>query len=188
MMIDPYASGVLKKEVHERLVADIATIAGDGGIQPHWIWTPIGQVCNEDVVQWVKRFRFHAPEAHAGLILVGEAKSFNPEAACAAIAGALIRHFVRARVTTLNELIITAGDDRTRMMSCLLVPNFFVAGQKPGSLPQWRVSLLHDALITRANAGLQTVLYVSSMSDLGHQYGVALMRHLDALYTKAGVL
>ena len=40
MRVDPYASGVLHPEVHDRLVKDLDHFARDAHIAPKWICTP----------------------------------------------------------------------------------------------------------------------------------------------------
>jgi len=43
-MLDPYAYGVLTKEHHERLVADLDGFASDAGIPPHWVYMRVPAV------------------------------------------------------------------------------------------------------------------------------------------------
>ena len=178
MKIDPYASGVLDKEVHGRLVADLDRFAAAANIQKRWVYTPLADTCGADEIDWVRRFKFHAGEGTAGLCYVGNDPSFDMETRMAAIAGALTRNFIYARLMTLNELMeaVNAGD--TPDMSCLLVPNFFAAkGQ-----PSWRTAPLLDVLIGRHSAGLQTVLYAADLVAMGKEYGAALTRHVERLY------
>lgn len=188
MAVDPYASGVLKKEVHERLVDDLAAVAGDAAIQPRWVWTRLADVCTPKIVQWVTRFRFHANDGRYGLALVGENAEFVPEEACAAIAGALVRNFIRARVVTVQDLVLATQDGEVPKLSCLLVPNFFAAGQKQASQSQWRLTLLLDALISRQMAGLQTVVCVSDLAAMEKDYGRAFRRHLEDFYQPVEVV
>ena len=67
-------------------------------------------------------------------------------------------------------------------MSCLLVPNFFVEKGKVTTNGHWRSAALLDALVTRHLKGLQTVLYVSSIDDMGMDYGTALKCHIEQHY------
>ena len=179
MKFDPYASGVLDKEVHARLVADIDRYARDANIQKRWVYTPLAETCGADEIDWVRRFKFHTSEGSAGLCYVGKTPAFNMETRMAAIAGALTRNFIFARLMTLNEFLMeSANDGDIPDMSCLLVPNFFVEkGQ-----PSWRTAALLDVLIARHTAGLQTVLYVADLIAMGKDYGNALPRHIEHLY------
>ena len=166
MKTDPYASGVLDKTVHARMVADLEGVAAAANIQPYWIWTPLAETCAPIEVEWVKRFRFHAGERIAGLCYVGPDPDPEIETRMAAIAGALTRNFICARVMTVNELLAVAQDGGAPDMSCLLVPNFFVEKTRGPGTAQWRVSALLDVLIYRQAQGLQTVLYASDLEAL----------------------
>jgi hypothetical protein len=182
--IDPYASGVLDPEVHDALVADIERFAEDANITPDWIWRPISESCGPGVQQWIRRFRFHAPEHTAGLLIVGGQPHPPIEDQMAGIAGSLTRNFIRARVTTLNQLIDAVQEGVVPAMSCLLVPNFFAAGS---SLPDWRIALLLDGLLHRNAQGLQTVLYAAEFEAMSQAYGSTLVQHLEAHYQRVEV-
>ena len=184
-MADPYATGVLDPEEHERMVADIARIARDANIRPEWIWARIEKHCTPGEIEWVRRFPFHCREGRAGLCLVGKHPEPGIEDRMSAIAGALVRNFVRARLMTAHQVIEAADDGQPPEISCLLVPNFF-PGKTEGALPAWRLALLLDALLHRQLRGLQTVLYVNDLAALGKAYGMALRQHLEAHYQLLG--
>ncbi len=178
MKFDPYGTGVLDKAVHDRLVADMDRFARDANIQKRWIWTPLAETCGADEIDWVRRFKFHTAEGSAGLCYVGKSPAFDMETRMAAIAGALTRNFIFARLMTLHELMQSVNDGDIPDMSCLLVPNFFVdKGQ-----PTWRTASLLDVLIARHTAGLQTVLYSADLIAMGKEYGNGLTRHIEHLY------
>jgi len=177
MKLTPYATKVLDPIVHARLVADIESVAQDAGIQPSWIWTPMSKNCTDDEVQWVRRFRHHTAEGSAGLAFVG--RDLEPENRMAAIAGALTRNFINAKVMTLGQVVDYAKDSVLPGVSCLLIPNFFIEKSHGGGIASWQVSLLLDVLVDRQAKGLQTVIYVSDLSALGAEYGKALLRHVE---------
>ena len=180
-MADPYATGVLDPEEHDRMVADIDKIARDANIQPAWIWAKLDQHCSAPEVAWVRRFPFHKVEQRAGLCLVGKHPTLDVEARFAAITGALVRNFVRARLMTLNQVVTATDAGSPPDMSCLVVPNFF-EGLAQQALPAWRLALLLDTLLQRQLRGQQTVLYVTDMVALGKEYGATLRRHLETHY------
>lgn len=180
MAVDPYASGVLRRDVHERLVADIERYAADANIQPRWVWTPLADVCKPAELTWVKRFRFHTEENRNGLCYVGADPDPGIETRMAAIAGALTRNFIRARMLTVNQLLEDPLD--TVHVTCLLIPNFFIEKKLGGTQQAWRISALYDLLLSRAVAGQQSVLYASDMDALGKEYGAAIRSHLQASY------
>jgi hypothetical protein len=172
-MFDPYASGVLKKDHHDRLVAGIKGFALDAGIQPHWIWTPLAETCNSpDEAEWVRRFRFHQASADMqGLCYVAKSEDAEPGSRMAAIAGALVRNFIRARVMTLHAVLDALVSHEEPAATCLLIPNFFVPRTQGGGLPDWKVSMLYDLLVGRGILGQQTVIFASSLAELGKDYG-----------------
>ncbi len=181
---DPYASGVLNPDVHARLVADMANIAAEAGIPAHWIATPLAQTCGPAEVAWARHYRFHGPNGRSGLVLGGKHMEPDAETRMAALAGALLRNFVSARVMTLHELLARAHDGQAPEASCLLVPNFF-AGRAAGAKAaagHWRFAVLLDVLLARHAAGRQTVLHVSDMPGMGAEYGDGLRRHVEAHY------
>jgi hypothetical protein len=178
--VDPYATGVLTRDVHELLVPNVERFADDANILPDWIWTPLGAVCGPAEVDWVDRLKFHRGDRVFGPAYVG----WNPdppiEDRMAAIAGALIRHFINARVMTVHRLIGAANNGAIPDMSCLLIPNLFLG---TSDIAPWRVSLLLDALLHRHALGLQTVVYASDLQAMGVEYSATLERHIEKQYT-----
>lgn len=180
MSTDPYASGVLKEAVHGRLVQDIANYARDAAIQPHWIWQALSPVqFTSEEISFIRRFRFHAGEGCSGLVYTGNHPELDPEDRMSAIAGALLRNFVRARVATVNEVVADAERNEVPDVSALLIPNFFAKGQEK---PKWKVGTMLDVLLTRRQMGLQTILHVSDMHGMSVLYGDAMKRHLEKHY------
>jgi hypothetical protein len=147
---------------------------------PDWIWTPLGPVCGPAEVDWVDRFKFHPGDKVFGLAYVGWNPDPPVEDRMAAIAGALIRHFINARVMTVHRLIDAANEGAVPDVSCLLIPNFFLGAS---DMPSWRVSLLFDALLHRHGLGVRTVVYASDLQAMGSRYGAALQRHIETHYT-----
>jgi hypothetical protein len=104
MPVDPYASGVLFGEHHDRIVANISKYATDAGIQPRWIWTKLADTCGPDAIDYVRRFNKHrASEEVRGVCMLrkkaglGEEPA-DPEKQMSAITGALVRNFINARM------------------------------------------------------------------------------------------
>jgi hypothetical protein len=180
MKVDPYATGVLTPEVHERLLPKLERFADEANILPDWIWTRLSQVCGPAEVDWVNRFKFHRGDKVSGLAYVGWNHDPPIEDRMAAIAGALIRHFINARVMTVHRLINAASDSAVPDVSCLLIPNFFLGAS---DIRPWQVSLLFDALLHRHGLGVQTVIYASDLQAMGVEYGISLKRHVEKHYT-----
>ena len=99
-----------------------------------------------------------------------------------ALAGALVRNFVRARVITVNSVIDQSQHGRAPEATCLLIPNFFLGKADGGGLPAWQVAILYDVLLARSAQGLQTVVYVSSLDLMKKEYGFNFTRLIQTNY------
>jgi hypothetical protein len=64
----------------------------------------------------------------------------------------------------------------------LLIPNFFLSAAEGGTLASWQISSLFDYLTYRHIAGLQTVVYASSLDLMAKEYGLAFQRMAEAHY------
>lgn len=187
MLVDPYASGVLKKEHHERLVADIENFAQDAGIQPHWIWSHLPGDVPESARDYLRQFRKHSMNGTSGLVLHGKNADGVVEAHMSAMAGALVRNFIRARVMTLGTVLDMLPKQEMPDLTCLLIPNFFLSVAEGGTIAPWQINTLFDYLTYRHVSGLQTVVYASDIGLLGKEYGLAFKRHIEVHYKQAKI-
>src|SRR5574337_715786 len=132
-------------------------------------------------MEWLKHYPEHA-KSGMGLLVTG-AQSIAPSTKCFAIAGALLRNFVDARVITRDTLLKALEAERELSPTVLLMPNLFTvtAGK---SLPDWRVQLLYDALLARRAAGKPTVAYVEDLHALTEVYGTVFAQHLHDDYVQ----
>lgn len=185
-MTDPYASGVLLEEHHHRLVANLDGFAKDAGIQSHWIFTKLPDDIEGAELEYLIRFKKHETEGQlAGLCYVGKGKGI--EMRMAAVAGLLVRNFIRARVMTLGALIDAAAARNMPDLTCILIPNFFVSGSSAGMIAKWQLAALYDILIDRQLRGRQTILFVKDMEALGTEYGLSFKTLVDDHYLKVSV-
>lgn len=185
-----FQSGVLSKDHHSRLVADLENFAKDAFIQPHHIWTKLSvEEVGEASVNYVRRFKFQTQEKISGLALVGKAPKIGPEDRMAAMTGALVRNFVRARVLTANQVIEVAESGRLNDFACIMIPNFHTGALSSGKDQQaaWRVGILLDVFFSRHALGLQTVVYASNMTEVAHEYGPAMKRHIENHFTVVNI-
>lgn len=184
-MLDPYAPGVLQKEHHDRLVADLDNFAKDAGIQPHWICEPLPGTFTAGEKDYLKRFRQHMTSGSiSGVAYVGKGKSAEIDQRMSAFAGCLVRNFVRARVMTLGAVLDAMSSRSMPELSCLLIPNFFLSASEGGTIASWQVSALHELLMSRQVSGLQTIVYVSDMSLLAKEYGLAFRNLIEAHFVQ----
>lgn len=178
-----YAMGVLSEEHHERIVADLDNFARDAGIQPKFIYSPMLDMC-EQVETYLRRFKFHTGEGLAGLCFTKRSHlPVPPDHYMSAIAGALTRNFIRAKVMTLGSVIDACASHSMPNVTCLLIPNFFYPQSEGGTIASWQVSALHDLLVSRQVNGQQTIVYASDVSLLAKEYGLAFGEMIDVYYT-----
>lgn len=175
-----FEGSALDKQVHARFALEIDKIADAAGIQREYITTPLSETCNDDEVEWVRRYKKHAAEDIFGLCLTGDAVAMS--AHMSAIAGALLRNFIDAKVVTLHTLADPDQRPDLSDVSTLLVPNFFLTSASGGSLATWKVAEVYDLLLGRVMRKQQTVLYVENITALANEYGVAMMRLINQRY------
>lgn len=103
-----------------------------------------------------------------GLVLTG------PDAVrrCMAIAAALVRNFIDARVRTVDQML----DDPVEA-TVLLCPNFHLIGSK--TMPGWRIQKLYDLLLERYTRDLPTVVWVDSLLGV-KDYGMPVYDMLSS--------
>lgn len=175
---DPWATGVLKKEHHHRLVANLDKFARVAGIDKKWVSRPLEDYCVPDEIKWFRTFPRHSIDVH-GLVYVGKGWDPTLETRMKALAGAFLRNFTTARYLTAKALAEAVDGQDTPTESCILVPNFFAESR---GLPAWRGELLYDALLRRTAIGKKHVLGVADLQLLRVTYGDALWEHLTLNY------
>lgn len=185
MFADPYASQVLNPTIHARLVADIETYAQDARIQPAAIWTPLSAVCGKSEIDYVRRFKFHKSEDVFGLAYIGNALEADIDGRMHAIAGALVRNFVRARVMVMSQLFDALDDEGIPEMSALLLPNFHSRASVTKS--PWKLANILDVLMFRRALGVQTIIYAPDLDQVGLDYGSGVRRLITQHYTQVKV-
>lgn len=173
-----YETGVLDKEVHGRLVADLSRYSREANVPKRMIWTPMSEFCSETEIEWVRNVKFHAENGVAGLVYVGE---MEPPAITrmSAIGGALLRNFVSARIASVHQLIEEARREAPKE-TVLLVHDFHSATV---NLPKWQIGLLTSLLESRSISEKQTVLYADSLEAVEHDYGSELVGLIRRDYT-----
>ncbi len=185
MAFDHFASGVLSPDHHDRLVANIDHYAKDAGIQPKWISTSLADTCGPEEVDYIRNFHFHRTGGKVqGLCYLRATPEADPETRMAAMAGALVRNFIRARVMTLGTVLDRIAKGGSVDATVLLVPNFCLSKDEGGSIATWQSHAMYDLLIQRANDGLQTVLYATSIVDLKAVCGLAPGRMIESHFLK----
>jgi hypothetical protein len=162
---------MLDAKEHERIIADFERVCTTAGIQGHFLHESMMTYCGPIEVDWVRKFWRYKKAGVAGLALVNISR---PDTRCQAIAAALVRHYVDARVIPLNTLIdSTSNGNRPPSPTVLLIPNLYMAATNYKTLA-WRVQAMYDLLLERATRGKPTVVYVENLKPgmgLAKAYG-----------------
>lgn len=169
-----FKTSVLKQDTHDSLVQDIDRIAQDANIRPRWIYTPLIDHVTENEYDWVKYFKMHDEQGNYGLVY-GDVPKLDDR--FSAIAGALVRNFIRCRIVTIEELVTNSP---VQNFSCLIVNNFQIGNTQP---PDWLVAGAIDALFYRKNQGKQTILHAIDLKQVTKIYGVGVSKLLAENYT-----
>lgn len=162
---------ILDPKEHARLIADMEHIASVAGVQEKYIHQSMVEVCSEPEIEWVRNYNKHKSESLPGLVLHG---TEQPDAHCQAIAGALLRNYLDARVIPLNTLL---DSKEIPNPTVLLIPNLFVKVAEKG-IPSWRMQSMYDILLDRVVHNKQSVLYIQDRDEMKKVYGMPFLELL----------
>jgi hypothetical protein len=179
-----YESGVLVPSVHSRLVQNMEQFARKANISESHVLYKMSQFsCTKPEIEYVKSIKRQEAEGNYGLVYLG--KETKPVLTrMMAVAGACLRNFVDAKVSTIQEVFLdlkngTPPDEVT----VLLIPNFFMNRADGGKVAEWHIADLLGLLYTRMAKGKQTFVYVSDLTALAKAYGEPMATHLSNNFT-----
>ena len=180
LMDDAYATGVLKPEIHSRLVANLSAYVQRANIQVPYVLDKMSKFgCNADEIAYVRTISRAADEGRFGLVYHGkETQPVMPR--MMAVAGACLRNFRDAKVMTVQALLADLKTGEIPEARVLLVPNFFIERVEGGRLAEWLIADLLGMLYGRLSRGQQTFLYISNFDALRKTYGIPLAAHIQA--------
>jgi hypothetical protein len=161
------AQPMLDKIEHARIIADFDNVCLTAGVQGKFLHESMTQYCDPAEVDWVKNFYKFKKEGLPGLLLHGITR---PDTRSQAIAAALIRNFIDARVIPLNSVLDAKENGDMPSPTVLLIPNLFVAATSK-NIPAWKVQTVYDLLLQRSVQNKQSIVYVESMEGLKIAYG-----------------
>lgn len=176
-----FENGVLKPDVHMRLVQDIDRIANVAGIPKKMVWSKMDGILTDTEQRWLTKIRHYRDRGSAGLLITGKSK-VSPEDKFMLMAGVLLRNFIDARMTVVQDVITRLDNNEKCDSTVLLIPNFFINKAQGGQIPSWKISSLMGLLIKRFSQNNMTVLYVQDMEELKKEYGEPLYNHLKKHY------
>lgn len=173
---------------HDRLIANLDNYCETANVQRRFVEHSMKDFvpADADEVEWVTHFNHYRTEGTAGLLFVGQFDNPTVDVRMMAIAGALLRNYLDARIVPLNTLLEIADSGGEVDATILLIPNLFIVGAAGKTLPAWKMQGLYDILMKRMTTGKPTVAYVENMADLTVQYGVAMATHLKTHFKIIG--
>lgn len=170
---------VLDPVRHQRLIANLPHVAETANVPQHMIRQSSKPYLAKEELDWLLNFRTYR-EKGQGLVITG-VQSIAPDMKMMAIAGALLRNFIDARVMPLLQVIQACESDEMPAPSVLLIPNLFVRSVGKAQ-PDWKVQMVYDLLLQRVVAQKPTVAYVEDFAGLEQTYGVLFGQHLQHHY------
>jgi len=171
-----YASKVLSPEKHYRLVSELEHIASDANIPKHLIYSKAADFCNTDELQWVRDYPSLPMGSDGGICYVGGCGDIGVR--MFAMAGVLLRNFIRARVFTVQEVLAAEKSNNPIIATALLIPNFYYTSKSGGKIPDWQVSMLLGLLYSRYANSCKTIIYVEDLNRLKADYGEPFYSHI----------
>jgi len=178
-VMQAYSTGILKPEVHGRLIANLEGYARRANILEAMVLHKMSDfACLPPEIDYVKKIRRQADSGNYGLVYVGK-ETLPVLTRMMGVAGACLRNFVEAKVITLQELLSDIKEAKPPEATVLLIPNFFVAKSEGGKIADWHIAELLGLLYARMASGKQTFLYVSEFEALRKTYGDPIASHLQ---------
>lgn len=172
----PEIKSILDKEIHARLIADMAHVCKVANIPEQFVHTSMVGIAAPAEIEWVKGFHAHRASG-TGLAMVGVDEV---DTRMMAICGALLRNFIDARIVPVNSLILQTKKGNAPEPTVLLIPNLFIGDGK--GIAQWDVQVLYELLLSRLTANKLTVMYVEDMDALKKAYGTVFASHIKSHY------
>lgn len=172
--------GILNREYHDRLIADLKRFANKAGIPPEFVWSKMSKYCTDEDMNWVRKMREGKDN---GLVYVGSGFDVPVEDKMMAIAGACLRNYIDAQVMSVQDVLLRLKNDNMPNCTVCLVPNFAMSNLDSQSVASWQTAHLLGWLYSRMAKNLKTVLYVGSMDSLNQGYGESMVKHIKTHYT-----
>lgn len=149
----------LDKEYHRDLLKNLDVYLTQACIPESYIFRPLNDFCEEDLITYVMDIRNLAYKNIAGIALVGDKHYFDK---LCAITAACLRNLIDARVITTGTLIDKKKDNDLPDPTVLLIPNLHSEGEL---VHDWKVQTLTDILLTRQSKGKPTLVYVEDLDS-----------------------
>lgn len=159
-------SSVIDPTYHAQLLSAIDEVTAHAGISKSYLYRSATEVCSEAELGWLRDFRIHKAANSGGVCIHGSGDRIP--ARFMAMAAALVRNYIHARVVSLGDFLEQDNDPLDGTV--LFIPNFYQKAEgKP--LSSWQIQMLYDRLTKRFLGGKMTVVYVETLPQMTKQYG-----------------
>jgi len=157
---------VIDPAYHAQLLSAIDEVTAHAGIPKSFLYKSAKEVCSAKEIEWLSEFRIHKAHNSGGVCIHGQGDRIPSR--FMAMAAALLRNYVHARVISLSDFLDQDTDPLDG--SVLFIPNFYQSAEgRP--LTSWQIQVLYDRLIKRFLGGKMTVVYVEDLPHMAKQYG-----------------
>jgi len=179
-------SAILDNQMHSRLLDNLDELCAIANVPKAMLSQSATHYLSPVELDWLRNFRTYQSR-NIGLSLTA-ANERSPDVKMMAMAAALMRNFVDARVLPVNTVLQIAEDGGSLDCTVLLIPNLLIRALGK-ALPAWKVQMLYDVLLQRFVSNRLTVVYVESMSALETEYGSVFANFLreNFVQSKGGV-
>jgi hypothetical protein len=164
---------VIDKTVHWQILKEMTRVCEIANVPPQFVRNSMKSYCTDSEIEWVRTFNVTRKDGLGGLCLTG-ADSITR---CMAVTGTLVRHFVDARLMTLNNVV--GSPEAAVLPTVLVIPNFYVKSTAGKQLTGWQVQTLFDVMLARFSANKPTVVYVEDKKALALDYGAQMADHIQ---------
>ena len=175
-MVWPYK--LMQQQEHSRLVDNLYWVTQVAGVPIDYMDSSMAELgCSDEEVQWVRNFRSHAhTKNRGGLILAGRNFIPAPEVRLMAMGAAFLRHYIDARVVTIDRLTKILGDEENGYNpTVLIITNFHRVSNTGGAgIPNWQLQQIYGLLVERFSTRRTTIMHVDDEQKLIIDYGKSL--------------
>lgn len=168
-------SEVLDKDKHQRLLMDADAVCATANIPRVMLEKSAREFCGPVEIDWLINYPARVHDGR-NLLLTGSMHP-GPEVRMMAIAAALLRNFIDARVVPLNTLLQAIESNTVIDPTVLLIPNLYAKGAGR-SMPAWKVQQTYDLLLQRRVSGKLSVVYVDKMKEMELEFGSVFGQHM----------
>lgn len=175
-----FEAGILDPSFHSRLLDNVDEFVSVAGIRPNFLWEPASSYCTEEERKWVRNLK---SSTDAGAVVVHKGSILAADA-CMALAGALLRNYIDARVIPLHTIISMLEDHDPPEPTVLFIPDLLSKDLIQKSIASWRVQEFVGLIMDRYNKNLKTVLYSNYEGmQVRSIYGDAFLDLIQTHYT-----